>query len=380
MIGGGAALGVGLGGLGAFVFTRTPSAALAPWEDAGSEAYADDPRLFALSYAILSPSPHNMQPWRVVLEPDESMTLYCDLDRRLPATDPQDRQTTIGLGCFLEMARIAAAEKGYRMDIVPFPDGQPEPNLDARPIATVTMTEDPAVTPSPLFVRVLYRRSNREPCDIHRQVHDLALADLASRAENRAWVHTTHDIDLREKLRELTWQAFKTELATPKAWRETVDVMRIGKSQIDANPDGIALSGASIEVMKTLGILTREELLDPESEAFKEGEAIYEPVIKTAMAYVWQITPDNSRASQLAAGRDWLRMNLESAAIGMAMQPLSQALQEYPEMAAHRAAMNSLLQVPEGSRLQMLGRLGYSPSQPPSPRWPLGHALEEQAT
>ena len=48
-----------------------------------------------------------------------------------------------------------------------------------------------------------------------------------------------------------------------------------------------------------------------------------------------------SRATQVAAGRAWVRLQLAAGALGVALQPHSQALQEYPEMAALRAAMRA---------------------------------------
>ncbi|MEO1190502.1 MAG: twin-arginine translocation pathway signal protein [Pseudomonadota bacterium] len=377
MIGGGA---VGLAALGisGYVFTRTPSDALEPWQEAGDEAYQRDPRLFALSYAILAPNPHNMQPWRVVLERDDSLTLYCDLNKRLPETDPFDRQTTIGLGCFLELLRLASAENNYRAEITPFPEGAPEPNLDDRPIATVTFTADSSLVHNPIFDRVYYRRSSKEVFDTRRTVYQAALDDLISKTENPGWTHASSENTLRQNLRQLTWESFKTELATPGPWRESVDVMRIGKSEVNANPDGIALTGLGIDIGATLGMISREALLDPSSDAYQEGLDRFEPVFMSGMAYLWQITPDNSRFSQLAAGRDWLRLNLEGAAIDLSMQPVSQALQEYAAQDDHREALNRLLGVPEGARLQMLGRLGYGKTPAPSPRWPVSHILEEQ--
>ena len=53
ILGGGAVLAAG--GTGAFVATRTPERALAPWTVAG-QGHAD-PRLEALSWAILAPNP-----------------------------------------------------------------------------------------------------------------------------------------------------------------------------------------------------------------------------------------------------------------------------------------------------------------------------------
>jgi hypothetical protein len=52
------------------------------------------------------------------------------------------------------------------------------------------------------------------------------------------------------------------------------------------------------------------------------------------------------------------------------MQPLSQALQEYPEMAGHYRNMRRELGIGEGQTLQMFVRLGYGPAVEPAPRWP----------
>ena len=121
-------------GAGGFAATRTPHSALAPWSETGA---GNTPLVRALSYAVLAPNPHNRQPWLVDLKGPEDGVLYCEADRRLPVTDPEDRQITIGLGCFLELLRIAAAEQGYRADIAPFPDGEPSPRLDSTLIFAV---------------------------------------------------------------------------------------------------------------------------------------------------------------------------------------------------------------------------------------------------
>ena len=91
---------VSAGGVG-WALTRTATAAREPWRDAANGF--GDPRLDALAFAILAPNPHNMQPWLARLETDGSLSVFCDLNRRLPATDPFDRQITIGFGCFLEL-------------------------------------------------------------------------------------------------------------------------------------------------------------------------------------------------------------------------------------------------------------------------------------
>lgn len=120
-----------------------------------------DPRLQALSYAILAPNPHNRQPWLVELRGEHELVLYCDLDRTLPETDPEGRQIVIGLGCFLELLRLAASEQGQIAEIDTFPEGSAPDRLTATPIARVIFRRDQGVRPDPLMKQVLKRRSIR---------------------------------------------------------------------------------------------------------------------------------------------------------------------------------------------------------------------------
>jgi hypothetical protein len=152
-----------VGGAGLWRVTRRPSSALRPWAlDPKAPA---DVRLDAFRHAILAPNPHNRQPWLIRLEGDDGATLYCDLAKRLPDTDPFDRQIMIGFGTFLELARMAAAERGIRMEVQPFPDGEPQPRLDARPIAQLRFVAEPGIAKDPLFGSILKRRTNREVYD-----------------------------------------------------------------------------------------------------------------------------------------------------------------------------------------------------------------------
>jgi hypothetical protein len=152
--------------------------------------------------------------------------------------------------------------------------------------------------------------------------------------------------------------------------------MRLGKAEIEANPDGIDLGGPFLETLNKLGLMTRQSLADPQSTAFQQGLDMYREITGTAMAYVWLKTSGNGRLDQLAAGRAWLRLNLKATELGLGLHPLSQALQEYPEMEPHYARIHEQLAGP-GQRLQMFGRLGYGPEVAPSPRWPLESKLQK---
>jgi len=83
LVGGGAILAAG--GAFGYAVTRTPKSAYLPWEQAGSHA---DPRMRALSWALLAPNPHNRQPWLADLTEPGIVTLHADTARLLPHTDP----------------------------------------------------------------------------------------------------------------------------------------------------------------------------------------------------------------------------------------------------------------------------------------------------
>lgn len=363
LIGGGAIV-AATGGV-AFEITRPLGTALLPWQRAGQY---DDPRMRALSWAILAPNSHNMQPWKVDLSVPGQAVLYPDLDRLLPETDPFNRQITVSLGCFLELLRMAALQDGLAVEVDLFPDGEDPAGLDERPNAICRFgpTTDAA---DPLFAHAATRRSNKEPYDMSRPVPAEVLARIASVARHTD-VGVSGDPAEVAELRALTVRAMEIEIDTPRTFAESVEVFRIGRREVDANPDGLEFHGPAFEAMRLFGLFTREASLDPDSTAFRQGRAATTAPIATAMAHIWTVTPDNTRATQIAAGRDWLRLNLACMAEGVGFHPLSQALQEYPEMAELYDTVHARF-APAGGTVQMLCRLGYGPEIGPTPRWPV---------
>jgi hypothetical protein len=363
LIGGGVIL-AATASLGA-IATRQPRTASLPWGQAGQ---GEDARHRALSYALLAPNPHNRQPWLVDLREPGVVTLYVDTAKLLPHTDPFNRQITIGLGCFLEQMRMAASHDGQRVTITPFPEGFDDRALDARPVARAVFTADASVVPDPLFAHVMDRRSNKEPFDMTRTLPADTLEQLAVAITAR--FGGTIKADEVAEWRVLTREALRIEIETPHTYKESVDLMRIGRSEVDANPDGIDFTGPLFEVLGATGLMTRESLLDTSSPAYQAGlDAVYANT-DTAMGHVWLVTEGNSRPDQIATGADWLRVNLAATGAGVAFQPLSQALQEYPEMAEPFREVHARL-APGGGTVQMLARIGFGPEVSPSPRWPL---------
>lgn len=338
----------------------------AAWRDPGKGE--TDIRRFALAWAILAPNPHNKQPWLVQLVGDDALVLRADLTRLLPETDPFDRQIVIGFGAFLELLEMAAAAQGWRTETRLWPEGTPAPRLDSRPIAEVRFARDPAVRPDPLFAHALARRTNRAPYDAERTVAATDLAALAAAAHPGVAVAATADARRVAALRPIVHDGYRIEAETPGPYRENVEAMRIGAAEIAEHRDGISLAGAGIEVGRTLGLVTREAFMRPNSFAREEFAKGGDAWAETSMAFAWLTTAGNSRNDQIAAGRAYLRLNLLATGRGLALQPWSQVLQEYPAMRDAYAQVHQALGVAAPARVQMLVRLGHAEAPPPAPR------------
>lgn len=178
-------------------------------------------------------------------------------------------------------------------------------------------------------------------------------------------------------MRRITREAFETEMLTPRTYLESARLLRIGPDEIEQHRDGIALMGGTVRLMAGLGLFDRLEVP-------RRGSANFQHAMKrwaeheSASGYFWIATPGNSRSAQIASGRAYVRAQLRAAAAGVAMHPLSQALQEYPEVRPQREALRALLGFTDkdSHTLQMLARVGYGAAPAgPAPRRELAQLI-----
>jgi len=357
--------------------TGMPDTATQAWRSAGSEP---ELRRFMLAHALLAPNPHNRQPWLADLSEPDRITLVCDGQRLLPHTDPYGRQILIGCGAFIELAVIAARQRGVAVEVQLFPTGAPAP--DALPagtrVATLRLGAAGSAAPDPLFAAVPRRHTNKTAYANGRALpQDLLIA----------WAHTARQHGLASgvvagdaamaPIRTITREAWEAECLTPRTWLESAHLMRIGPAAIARHRDGISINGSLPRLMHTLG------LFDP-FEVPRRGSANFGRVMErwaafeTGSGYLWLATTGNTRAGQVEAGRAYLRLQLQATAAGVDLHPLSQPLQEFAEVRPQYLALHRALGIePAQGTVQMLARAGYAlaPAEP-SPRRGLPQLLQ----
>lgn len=372
---GGSGVVLAAGALGLTQCDRMPAQAVAAWT--GPAATLTDARERALAWALLAPNPHNIQPWLADLRQDGQILLHVDPARLLPETDPFGRQIVIGHGTFLEILAMALAEEGYQADIVPWPNGEPTglADLHTRPVAVITIRPAPGLPRDPLFAQVHLRRSIKEPYDMARPVTEAQAARLSQAAGAGVTTEFALDGARAETLITLTREAMLTEIMTPRTLKESVDLTRIGAAEIARHRDGIDLHGPMFWWLKQLGMMDPADALTPGTPAHQGGIDYALGWANGTRSFGWIATPGNGRGDQIAAGRAYLRLCLAATEAGIAVHPVSQLLQEYPEMAELQARFLALAAPAPGTSVQMLYRLGYAAATPPSPRRELASIL-----
>jgi len=345
-----------------------PASAIEGWS--GPKAEERDPRRRAIAWAILAPNPHNMQSWLVDLKRPDEIVLYVDRDRLLPETDPFGRQIVVGQGAFLELLSLALAAEGYRADMALFPEGEfAMDRIDGRPVARVRLVKDPAIKVDPLFAQVPRRRSTKTPYEARplTEAHRQALIAVHNAASALPLGFAVSDGRAGD-LRDIATKASDVEMHTPRTHKESIDRLRIGAAQIAANRDGLVLNGPGVWFARQLGLVTHEKAMTPGTTAWQSGRDFILAPYANAMSFGWITAPSNRRSAQVVAGRAYARLNLKATELGVAMQPHSQALQEYPEMADLYRAIHKTTITAEGLTVQMFFRLGYADIPGPAPR------------
>jgi hypothetical protein len=364
VLGAGAVI-VAAGGLGLTQCDPMPPEAVEAWN--GPDPKIADPRVRAIAFALLAPNPHNKQPWTVDLREPGVATFFVDRDRLLPETDPPSRQITIGCGAFLELLRMAAAEQGYDAQVALFPNGPwPEGQVGAEPLARVTFVAAPGIAKDPLFAHVLKRTTNRnayDPSPISAEQAGAIAAAVRDPAIEFGWTAVPEQM---AKLRNVATSAWRVEVSTDRTYQESVDVFRITAEEIRQHRDGLSFHGPFFWWANKTGFFTRESAKDE----FARGQAmsLIDEQTKNTASFAWLITRVNDRATQLAAGRAYLRSALASAGLGLAQHPLSQALQEFPEMVGPYREIKAVLGVPSALTIQMFYRIGTAAAGEHAPR------------
>jgi hypothetical protein len=342
-----------------------PQKYMEPWEKDYASQFSD-PRVRLAAHGLLAASNHNMQPWKIKLDKTNSMVfyLYADSTRRTNQVDPYSRQFMISQGTFLEYVRVAGDEDGWHTDIDLFPDGTYDENnlvrsMDTMPVAKITLSKAQPQH-DPLYDAMFLPDTNREAYEPEKlttaQVNDLKSLS----PQNGLLIEVYQDNADLSQIGGFAIQSATIEAGTARVMDESNEIFRSNeymkvKYRYGYSVEGQGKTGFMKNVMQ--GLVTFFPSLNTGKNASQNFINYTRTSVNSTPAYAMIITDDNSRLTQVKSGMLYSKLVLTGHTIGIAMQPLSQALEEYPEM---KVPYNGLKQayVPGGGTVQMLFRMG----------------------
>jgi len=327
------------------------------------------PIVQALRYGITAPTAHNTQPWRIQVMSDTEAQVYFDPYRLLPATDPPGRQVHISHGTLLEMTAIAATHLGYRADVELLPEGEMTlAEYGTKPTAYLSLIADSQVTEDPLFSQVLLRRSSRLP-HTPQPITDDERAAITAAATiagvQPGWIPSQR----MAQAIEFAIQGMTVEARGHGTFQETNQWFRFSDAEIAAKGDGLNANTAGVT---GLPLLVLRMITRPGNWHMWFNRAgflsAFAKAARSTQALFTLVTPANTMDSWITTGRSYMRAQLTASGYNLRFHPVSQTLQEFPQMDPLRARMDALVDVTPPAKLQMLVRVGHT--QPPalSPR------------
>lgn len=334
-----------------------------PLENADAEGY-DKPIYKVINAGITAPNSHNVQPWKFRILSDTEMILYVDEKRILPVTDPPARQIHISHGCFLELLKIGAAQIGYGSEIKILPEGDYSfSEIGKKPTASIKL-RSASKSGHPLYEAVKKRATDRSEYTGDYVTENQA--DDMRKLGNS--IHSSlHFILGKENISSLMnifYESMKLESFTYRTNDETRTWFRFNEKEIQTKRDGLSLPGQGVTGFTRW--MAETFFMGPEPEKFHNRSGLemflerYKNNIDSAKGIVYWKTSGNTKKDWIYTGMDYARFQLAVTLLGYKMHPMSQPLQEFPEMDVYRKALDSALSVKSSEKIQMIARLGKS--------------------
>jgi nitroreductase len=308
--------------------------------------------LDALELAMRAPSLHNSQPWLWRVD-EHRIRLYLDESRRLPATDPHDRELVISCGAALHHLLVALASQGRLGHVRRLPDPR-QPSW----LAEVALTA-PAqpLADADLAEAIPRRRTDRRPFTCWPVPAELIgqLREMA-RIEGMA-LHPVTDPDQRWRVYQAITAADQQQTSDPAQAAELAAWSGRGPGAVDGVPSANVPPPARVPGQPPMRRFAHPEFALPPPGGEPEAAALLLLSTSTDTPLHWLRAGELTSAILLTATRE-----------GLASSPLTQPF----EIADTREFLRARVTRSTATYPQILLRIGWpapgAPQPPPTPR------------
>jgi hypothetical protein len=304
-----------------------------------------------LFLASLAPSGHNTQPWLIQYIEPYHWIIGNDKSKWLPAVDPNQRETILSIGAFIQNLEYAASSFGY--------------GCDWKLLATTNQDE--------LVMEVkLSKKASKNNFDItkitsRRTVRSNFLSDLLKQEDIKylvdsesEFIHYLPNTSKESKfIDEQTIAANRLQSYRDPAQQELANWIRFSSQDADRYRDGLTTAGMEITGIPGWVVRNSYNKDNVMSKDFRErGIDNIKKEVSESAGWIVVTSKDNSVATLLETGKRMERLFLKVRERNIAIHPMTQILEEPSTM----AKLNRSIGI--GENIQFILRTGYLKNYP----------------
>ncbi|HBF39203.1 MAG TPA: hypothetical protein DDW50_18020, partial [Firmicutes bacterium] len=274
-----------------------------------------------IHYGSLAPSTHNAQMWKVKMMGENKIQVIVDPQHILPQVDPENRETLISLGAFIENMVEAAPCFGL----------QPEVSLQAQnpadpEIAELTFYPKSDLPVSDVLENIKNRHTIRTPY-LRRPLTEQDLKWFQTfGTEVHYFAFSTRE---GQYIEEAILQATKQQTANDKKQKELAGLFRFSKKEAEKEKDGLTPEAMGLSGIVKWFVSTFFSHDTVMSKSFRQQTvAITKKQVESCSGFVLLTADDNSAASLVQSGRSLEKFLIISTREKLAVHPMSAPLEE----------------------------------------------------
>lgn len=304
-----------------------------------------------LFLASLAPSGHNTQPWFVQYLAPFHWIIGNDKSKWLPAVDPNQRETMLSIGAFIQNLDYAAASFGYICDWSLLA----ATNQDER-VMEVKLNKQAAKNSFDI-AKIQNRRTVRSGFlkDLLKKEDLDCLVD----SETEYIHYLPNNGKESEYINEQTIEANRLQFYRDAAQAELADWIRFSSKDAAKYRDGLTTAGMEIEGISGYVVRNFYGRDDVMKTDFRErGLDKVKQEVSESAGWILITSKDDSVATLLETGRRMQRLFLKVREKGIAIHPMTQILEE----SLARTTLNLSIGITDN--IQFILRAGYLNNYP----------------
>ena len=266
--------------------------------------------------AARAPSSHNSQPWTLAFQSERRWRLRLARTRRLATVDPHDREAWISLGAFCAALETSASARGLRPEF-----SETDAADDSIDIALGACPPDGE-----------WLASLRTRRCLRRDLVDVAVPPQlwqgasANRGTTFRWLPL--HADEARLISAYTVEAEIVQHGMDAVWRELADWIRWSATAERRTPTGLTPAGMELPLPVRLWVAARYGRDDVMARDFRlRSLQACRRYVDEGAGWLAIATTADDRAAWLEAGRALQRVWLAATRSGLALHPMSQALE-----------------------------------------------------